>query len=78
MLKKQEYLDGWVEFICPTHGILGVAPASTEMFCGGKGYPIGTRCNKLAIKSYGKFSKRKVEKQYEPLGVQSLFRYSSA
>ena len=57
---KSEYLDGWCEFSCPDCGFLAVAPASSSMLCGGKKKDKpAMRCNRLAVKSYGKHSKKK-------------------
>ena len=77
MLTKQEYLDGWVEHTCPAHGVLLVGPKNLNVFCGDKGQ-VGARCNRLCEKTYGKFSKRKVEHDgYVSLGYTALLRYSS-
>jgi len=75
-LTKEEYLSGLVEFSCPDHGFLGIAPPRVEMWCGERSR-MGDRCNKNACKSRGRFSQEPVSEKYRPPGYRSLTNWSS-
>lgn len=53
-LYKDEYLRGWVAFMCPDHGFLLTGPSDAEVRCGERN-KIGRKCNKIANKSSGTY-----------------------
>lgn len=57
-LYKDEWLKGWVAFICDEHGFLAVGPSTVEVRCG-EATDIGRKCNKIAKKSNGTYGDRK-------------------